>query len=239
MIIYPAIDIKEGKCVRLQMGKYDKVTVYSDDPVHTALRWKFAGAENIHIVDLDGARSGMPVNADLIKKIAQTCGMKVQAGGGIRTMESIREILGAGISRVVIGTAAIKEPGLIRQAVLEFGEQIAVGIDARDGKAAADGWETTSRVDAFALAGKVENLGVKTIIYTDISRDGMLKGPNTEAMEKMKKATGMKVIASGGVSSVKDIVDLKNCGLDGVIIGKALYTGAIDLGEAIKIAEIV
>lgn len=238
MIIFPAIDIKEGKCVRLQMGRYDKVTVYSDDPVQTALRWKHAGAENIHIVDLDGARSGMPANTELIIKIAQSCGIAVQAGGGIRTPESIRELLEAGVSRVVIGTAAIEEPELIKQAVLEFGERIAVGIDARNGKAAADGWETTSCVDALELAEKVENLGVKTIIYTDISRDGMLRGPNIAAMKKMKKATGMKVIASGGVSCIQDIVDLKKCAVDGVIIGKALYTGDIDLPEAIKIASI-
>lgn len=234
MIIFPAIDIKEGKCVRLQMGQYDKVTVYSDDPVHTALRWKNAGAEYLHIVDLDGARSGMPVNADLISSIVGSCGITVQTGGGIRTPESIRALLSTGVSRVILGTAALNDPGLIKQAVLEFGARIAVGIDARDGKAAVDGWETTSCMDALELAEKVEKLGVRTIIYTDISRDGMLKGPNIAAMEKMKKRTGMTVIASGGVSRIQDIIDLKDCGMDGVVIGKALYTGDIDLSEAIK-----
>jgi phosphoribosylformimino-5-aminoimidazole carboxamide ribotide isomerase len=175
----------------------------------------------------------------LIIKIVQSCGIIVQAGGGIRTLESVRKLLEAGVSRVVFGTAAIKEPELIKQAVLEFGERIAVGIDARNGKAAADGWETTSCIDAIELAEKVETLGVKTIIYTDISRDGMLEGPNTAAMEKMKRSTGMKVIASGGVSRIQDIIDLRNCAVDGVIIGKALYTGDIDLPEAIKIASIV
>lgn len=237
MIIYPAIDIKEGKCVRLQMGRYDKATIYSDDPAETAMRWKRAGAQILHIVDLDGARSGMPANHGLISDIAASCGIKVQAGGGIRTKGSIRVLLEAGVSRVVLGTAALNDPGLIMQAVLEFGEQIAVGIDARDGKAAADGWETTSSVDALELAEKVENFGVRTIIYTDISKDGMLKGPNIEAMEKMKKSTGMNVIASGGVSRLQDIIDLKNCGADGVIIGKALYTGDIDLKEAIRVCK--
>lgn len=234
MIIYPAIDIKDGKCVRLRQGSFKEVTVYFENPLDAARKWKDAGAKYLHVVDLDGARSGSPKNLDIVSGIVKQLDLKVQLGGGIRTLQSIETVLGMGVSRVILGTAAVKDPELVEEAVERFGECIVVGIDARNGRVATDGWEDASGYSAIELAGQMERIGVKTVIYTDIEKDGMLEGPNFEAIRSMKEATGLEVIASGGVAGIHDIVRLKETGADGVIAGKALYTGALDLAEALE-----
>ncbi|HHV59036.1 MAG TPA: 1-(5-phosphoribosyl)-5-[(5-phosphoribosylamino)methylideneamino]imidazole-4-carboxamide isomerase [Clostridiaceae bacterium] len=236
MVIYPAIDIKDGKCVRLLQGRFENVTTYSDNLEEVALRWKSCGADWLHVVDLDGARTGSPINHDLIGRIAERTGIKVQAGGGIRSLEAVENLLGKGVSRVIIGTSAVRDPDFVRKAIERFGSRIIIGIDARDGQVCIDGWEKASSENAYDFAGKIESLGIKTIIYTDISRDGMLQGPNLAAMERMAHAVGIDVIASGGVGKPEDIINLKRTGVSGVIIGKALYTGNIDLKEAIDLA---
>jgi phosphoribosylformimino-5-aminoimidazole carboxamide ribotide isomerase len=237
MVIYPAIDIKGGKCVRLLQGKFDDVTVYSDNPADMALKFVQSGAEYLHVVDLDGAKTGEPQNISVIGSIAARAGIPVQVGGGIRTIETMELILGKGIKRVILGTSAVNDQDLVREAVLRFGGNLAVAVDARDGMVAVEGWARTSSFTSVGFAKKMEEIGVKVIIYTDISRDGMLKGPNLKAMEEMVKAVGIKVIASGGVSSVRDVKNLKEAGVAGAIIGKALYTGDIDLKEAIASAK--
>ncbi|HHW00156.1 MAG TPA: 1-(5-phosphoribosyl)-5-[(5-phosphoribosylamino)methylideneamino]imidazole-4-carboxamide isomerase [Clostridiaceae bacterium] len=234
MIIYPAIDIKEGKCVRLIQGKFDDVTVYSDNPVEMALKWEREGAAYLHIVDLDGARTGELQNFDIIRDIAARLGIPVQMGGGIRTIESIEYIINEGIQRVILGTSAVNNPELVKNALRNFENNIAIAIDAKDGMVAVEGWEKTSNYSAIDFAKKMEDMGAKTIIYTDISRDGMLAGPNLKAMEEMAGAVGIDVIASGGVGSLQDIINLKSTGVAGVIVGKALYTGNIDLAQAIS-----
>jgi phosphoribosylformimino-5-aminoimidazole carboxamide ribotide isomerase len=237
MVIYPAIDIKDGKCVRLLQGKFDDVTVYSDNPADMALKFVQSGAEYLHVIDLDGAKTGEPQNLHIISAIAAKAGIPLQAGGGVRSIETMELLLGKGIERVILGTSAVNNQDLVREAVLRFGGSLAVAVDARDGMVAVEGWARTSRFAAVDFAKKMEETGVKVIIYTDISRDGMLKGPNFKAMEEMVKAVGMEVIASGGVSSVRDVKKLKETGVAGAIIGKALYTGDIDLKEAIAAAK--
>ena len=233
MIIYPAIDIIGGKCVRLQQGSYSDVTVFGDSPVDMAKKWESLGAEYLHVVDLDGARSGKSENSEIIKQIAKTLKIPVQIGGGIRNLETIETYLSGGLSRVILGTSAVNNREMLVSALKEYKGKIAVGIDAKDGKVAIHGWEKTSDFTAVEFAREVESLGTKTIIYTDISRDGMLKGPNHQAMKEMADSVSMDVIASGGVSRLTDIVDLKQTGVSGVIVGKALYTGNVDLKEAI------
>lgn len=237
MVIYPAIDIKDGRCVRLVQGQFSDVTVYSDNPVEMAFKFEQMGAEYIHVVDLDGARLGSPQNTAVISEMAVKLGIPVQLGGGIRTIETIEIILCKGIERVILGTSAVKDQELVKKAVASFGKNLAVAIDAKDGLVAIEGWAKTSEFTAIGFAKKMEELGAKTIIYTDISRDGMLKGPNLKAMEEMVRAVGIDVIASGGVTSLQDIKDLKDIGVSGVIVGKALYTGDIDLKEAIAAAK--
>lgn len=234
MIIYPAIDIIDGNCVRLTQGKFDQVSVYGDNLVEIALKWKEAGAKWLHLVDLDGARGKKNSNPQKIKEVALATNLSIEVGGGIRDMQSLENILESGVSRAIIGTAAVKNPEFLKEAVKEFKEKVAVGIDAKDGMVAIDGWESKSSLDALEFAKRIEDVGVRTIIYTDISRDGMLMGPNLKAMETMKNAVSMEVIASGGVSKVADILDLKKIGMPGVIVGKALYSGAIDLKEAFE-----
>lgn len=237
MIIYPAIDIKDGRCVRLVQGKFNDVTVYSDHPVEMALKFEQMGAEYLHVVDLDGARQGKPQNIASISEMAVKLGIPIQLGGGIRTIEMIEIILCKGIHRVILGTSAVKDPDLVKKAVQSFGNSLAVAIDAKDGMVAIDGWAKTSEFTAIGFAKKMEELGAKILIYTDISRDGMLKGPNLRAMEDMVKAVGIEVIASGGVTNLQDIKNLKEIGVAGVIVGKALYTGDVDLREAIAAAK--
>lgn len=238
MVIYPAVDIRNGKCVRLSQGKFDDMTVYSDNPVDMAVKWKDMGAGNLHVVDLDGARCGQPVNMDVIEEITASTGIFVQVGGGIRSIDAVQKIFAAGASRIILGTSAVQSPKLVEEALDRFGDRIAIGIDARDGLVAVEGWEKTSEFSAVSFARKMCEMGVKTIIYTDISRDGMLSGPNLAAMSQMVDSVDADIIASGGIGRSKDITDLKKTGVSGAIIGKALYTGAVDLKEALELAKI-
>ncbi len=234
MIIYPAIDIKNGKCVRLSQGRFDRVAVYGENLVEMALKWEAAGAQYLHMVDLDGARNGAPANLEAIGEVAAAIKIPVQMGGGIRNLGAVESALHKGVQRVILGTSAVKDPEFVKNALREYGDRIVIGIDAKGGRVAIDGWEKTSDFTAVDFARKMEALGAKTIIYTDISKDGMLAGPNLKAMEEMAGAVAMEVIASGGVGSLRDIEDLKAVGMPGVIVGKALYTGAVDLAEAIR-----
>ena len=237
MRIYPAIDIKEGQCVRLLQGDFNKETVYSINPLEVASKWERLNAEFIHVVDLDGAKTGASKNLTLIIEMAAMLNTPIQVGGGIRNMEMVDKLISNGIQRVILGTSAVKNPEFLKQAVDNYKEKIVVGIDAKDGKAAVDGWLTTSEFEAVDFAKRIEQLGVKTIIYTDISKDGMLLGPNLDAMTEMASETKMDVICSGGIGCLNDIISLKNTGVSGVIIGKALYTGNVDLQEAIRAAK--
>lgn len=235
MQIYPAIDIKDGKAVRLQQGKFDEVTVFNDEPLEAAREWAENGATYIHIVDLDGARYGKSFITEIVKKIkAEFPNIPVQTGGGVRTMEDIKARIDAGVSRVIIGTAAVKNPELVEEAVKLYGDKIAVGIDAKNGMVAITGWEEVSNVTALDLCLKMKNIGIKTIIYTDISKDGMMSGPNIEATKELIDKTGLDIIASGGVSSMKDLENVQSINAQGVIIGKALYNGALELNEVVE-----
>lgn len=233
MLIYPAIDIKDGKCVRLTQGKFSDVTVYGDDPLEMAKKWESFGATYLHLVDLDGALAGSGINRKIIIKIAQTVSVPVQTGGGIRNMNDISELISGGISRVILGTVAVKNPQLVEEAVATYGEKIAVGIDAKDGLVAISGWEEVSAFSALDFAKEMEQKGVRHIIYTDISTDGMLSGPNVNAMRQMASTVSSGIIASGGVGSVEDILSLTDTNVEGVIVGKALYTGKVDLKDAL------
>ena len=237
MIIIPAIDIKDGKCVRLAQGKFDRVTTYADNPVEMALNWMERGAELIHIVDLDGSVAGMPRNANFILDIAKNVDVPIQVGGGIRNMETIEFYLGNGVSSVILGTTALQNENIILDACKEFPNKIILGIDALDGNIAVRGWTQTTEKKAIDLARHYENYSVKAIVYTDIERDGMSTGVNIEATKEMAKAVSIPVIASGGVASMADIENLlaiEACEIYGVIIGRALYTGAISLEKAIR-----
>ncbi|TXK83653.1 1-(5-phosphoribosyl)-5-[(5-phosphoribosylamino)methylideneamino]imidazole-4-carboxamide isomerase [Paenibacillus sp. N3.4] len=236
-IIYPAIDIRDGKCVRLIQGDYSQETVYSTSPLEVALAWEAQGASWIHLVDLDGAKAGHPVNDKLIGEIAQSVKVPVQIGGGLRTEQDVDHLLALGVSRVIIGTAAIENREFVYNLLAKHGEKIAIGIDARDGYVATRGWLETSQVKAEDLAVELAAHGAKTFIFTDISRDGMMEGPNTEAIAHLAKVSGQTVIASGGVSKMEDLVGLAaqaDSGVGGAIVGKALYTGSIDLEDAIE-----
>lgn len=234
MKIYPAIDLIGGKCVRLTQGSYDAVTVYHEDPLEVAKEFEALGSAYIHMIDLEGARNGISQNSEVIRRVANQTGLLVQTGGGIRSMETIEAYLENGVSRVILGTSAVKQPQLVKDAVAKYGDKIVVGIDAKDGMVAISGWEVKSEFGAIEFARKIQDLGVKHIIYTDISCDGMLSGPNLKAMEEMARALEIEVIASGGVSCLQDVKDLKNTGVSGVIIGKALYTGNLSLKEALS-----
>lgn len=237
MRMYPAIDLKDGECVRLYKGDYDKKTVYSTDAVATAVKWQDCGADFLHVVDLDGARSGNGKNRNVIKEICKSVSMRVQTGGGIRTMEDIDTLIAAGVARVILGTAAVKNFALVEEAVKKYGDKIAVGIDAKDGFVATDGWEKVSSFTAIEFAKKVEKAGVRTIIYTDIATDGAMCGPNIAAMEEMVQKTGLDVIASGGVSCIDDVKMLLKTGVEGAITGRAIYDGKLDLAEAVRLCS--
>lgn len=234
MTIYPAIDIIDGKCVRLVQGDYSQKTTFSDSPLDVAKKWRLMGGEFIHLVDLDGAKSGDTPNFELVTRIAKALDIPVEIGGGIRNMETVDKYLQNGVFRVIIGTAAVKNPEFVREAVEKYDDRIVVGIDAKDGMAAISGWEDVSEAPALELAKRMRDYGVKSIIYTDIATDGMLGGPNIEAMREMKNNVDVEIIASGGVSSIDDVRKLKETGVEGAIIGKALYTGDIDLKLAIE-----
>jgi len=240
MIIYPAVDIRGGKCVRLYQGEFDKEKIYSDDPFQMAKKWESKGAEFLHLVDLDGAEVGLPRNLEAVKKIVDTVGVPVELGGGIRDMESLEKVLGLGVKRAILGTAIIAEPEFVKNACSKFGDRVAAGIDARGGNVSIKGWKETTELDAIELAMKLKSLGIGRIIYTDILSDGALRGINFESFKKMASSVNIPVIASGGVTTSQDLVRLKELeplGVDGAIIGKALYEGMISLEEAIKTAR--
>ena len=239
MDIIPAIDIRGGRCVRLDQGDYNRETVFADDPVEVAKRWQELGATRIHVVDLDGAKEGAPRNEDVIWRVIEAVSTPIQVGGGIRTLDIIDRYIQSGADRVAIGTAAVKDQTLLATALAMFGDRIFVGVDARDGMVATDGWIETSEMRALDLIAQLSEFEVRRIFYTDISRDGMLGGPNFPAIQEVvEHAAGlpspMAVIASGGVSELEHIRRLKLIGVEGVIIGKALYTGALDLREALS-----
>jgi len=240
MIVIPAIDLKEGKCVRLEQGEMHRDTVFSDNPAEQALKWQQAGAELLHLVDLDGAFAGQPKNKTAIEAILSAITIPAQLGGGIRDIATIEAYLSLGLSRVIIGTAAQRNPALVVEACQKFPGQIVVGIDAKNGMVAVQGWAELTDITAVDLAKKFEDCGVSAIIYTDISRDGMMGGPNLEATKSLAEAISIPVIASGGVSSLKDIENLmaiEASGISGAITGKAIYTGAINLAEAISLTK--
>ena len=237
MVLFPAIDILSGKAVRLYKGDYNAVTVYSERPWEFAEDFVDKGCSAIHIVDLDGAKSGETVNIDTVKRIAAVKGLYSEIGGGIRNMETVSRYLEAGVDRVILGTAALKDPSFLKNALREYGDRIAVGVDLKDGKVAVKGWLETSNKDGIEFLKELEDRGVEGVIVTDISRDGAMKGTNLDLYGRIKEEVSLKVTASGGVSTIEDIVALKSMGLYGAIIGKAYYTGAIKLKEALEALE--
>lgn len=235
MQLYPAIDMKDGKCVRLRQGAFKDITVYSEHPEEVALRWQEEGGSFLHLVDLDGALAGRSVNEEAIRRIVSSVSVPVEIGGGIRSREAVERMLSLGVRRVIIGTRAVEQPEFLQELVAEFGsEAIVAGVDARDGMVAIQGWEQISSVRALDLCLRMKEFGVKHIVYTDIARDGMLSGPNTDATAELTKATGLDIIASGGVSCMEDLQSLHEAGIQGAIIGKALYENRIDLREAVR-----
>ena len=237
MVLFPAIDILSGKAVRLYKGDYNAVTVYSERPLEFAEDFREKGCSAIHIVDLDGARSGETVNMDAVKRIASVEGLYSEIGGGIRNMETVSRYLEAGVDRVILGTAALNDPTFLKNALREYGNRIAVGVDLKDGKVAVKGWLETSDKEGIQFLKELEDLGVEGVIVTDISRDGAMKGTNLDLYRRINEEVSLKVTASGGVSTLEDVVALKAIGLYGAIIGKAYYTGAIKLKEALEAAS--
>lgn len=234
--VIPAIDIRNGKCVRLYQGDYTRETVYAEDPVGIALRWQDEGASRLHLVDLDGAAAGRPVNLKTVEAVVRAVRIPVQLGGGIRNGETVKEVLSLGVGRVVLGTVAVEQPLLVKELCAEYGEAIIVGIDARGGRVATRGWLKEGNVTVGELAGRMAEAGVKRAIYTEIGRDGTLAGPDFAAIGRLVKSVRLAVIASGGVASARDVRDLAALGVEGVIIGRALYTGDIRLREALAAA---
>ena len=233
MIIIPAIDIFHGQAVRLLRGNYNDMTIYDPDPVNTAMIFRNEGAEWIHIVDLEGAKTGGPVNIDTVMRIRESCGLKCEIGGGVRDMSSIGHYIESGVDRVILGTSATKE-GFAREAVKNFGDKIAVGVDIRGGQVAVKGWLEDSGIDALTFCKKMQDDGVATLIITDISRDGAMKGINTELYAELSQTLSVNITASGGVSTLDDVKTLAGLGIYGAIIGKAYYTGAVKISEAIE-----
>ena len=237
MKIFPAIDLFGGQAVRLYKGDYDQMTVYDPEPLNTVRKFEAAGATNLHLVDLEGAKTGQTTNLPTIEKLAANTGLFIEVGGGIRNMDTVRRYLEAGASRVILGTAAVTDPDFLAAAVAAYGDKIAVGADLKDGKVAIKGWLETSQEGWEAFFDKMQALGVATIICTDISKDGAMQGTNRELYKLLAQKYTMNIIASGGVSSLEDIQALKAAGVHGAIIGKAYYTGAIDLAQAVKLGE--
>lgn len=237
MIILPAIDLYEGKAVRLYKGDYENMTVYSDNPVEIAEDFKNCGATHIHMVDLEGAKDGTTPNLGIVKQVAEETGLFVEIGGGIRSMETVEAYLSAGVSRVILGTAAVNDEEFLKKAVAEYSSAIAVGADVKDGYVAIKGWLEKSQYTLDQFMEKMQGLGIETIICTDISKDGAMKGTNLELYRELSEKFSMNIIASGGVSSMEDVRELRTMDVHGAIIGKAYYTGAIDLKEAIEVAK--
>ncbi|NLZ80424.1 MAG: 1-(5-phosphoribosyl)-5-[(5-phosphoribosylamino)methylideneamino]imidazole-4-carboxamide isomerase [Clostridiales bacterium] len=238
MILYPAIDIKNGQCVRLRQGQFHDIEIYSHTPVKIASKWEQQGASYIHIVDLDGALVGRSINETVIREIVKAVGVPVQLGGGIRNISDIENALNYGVERVIIGTKAVEEPLFIKEAIQIFGaDKIVVGVDAKNGLVAIEGWEKISTLTALNLCREMKKIGVKNIIYTDISKDGMLQGPNIESTKSLSDATDLNIIASGGVSSMTDLENLYKAEISGVIVGKALYEKRINLRKAVQLFE--
>lgn len=238
MQLYPAIDMKNGQCVRLRQGAFKDITIYSDAPEKVAAHWQEKGASFLHLVDLDGALAGYSVNEEVIRRIADTVSIPIEIGGGIRSKEAVERMLDLGVRRVIIGTKAAEHPEFLWDMVRTFGEEaIVAGVDAKDGMVAVEGWEKVSSLTASDLCLTMKEYGVRHIVYTDISRDGMLSGPNVEATRKLTEETGLDIIASGGVSCMEDLKCLHEAGIRGAIIGKALYENRIDLAEAVRLYE--
>ncbi|MEM9433801.1 MAG: 1-(5-phosphoribosyl)-5-[(5-phosphoribosylamino)methylideneamino]imidazole-4-carboxamide isomerase [Pseudomonadota bacterium] len=239
MILYPAIDLKDGQCVRLYKGEMDQATVFNDNPAAQALAFERAGCEWLHLVDLNGAFAGTPVNGAAVEDILQQTSVRAQLGGGIRDMATIEMWLSKGLARVILGTVAVEDPDLVRQAAREFPDQVAIGLDARNGKVATRGWAKETEIDVTDLARQFEDAGVAALIYTDINRDGAMQGPNVAATANLANAVSIPVIASGGVSSLDDLKALKSASaqLNGAISGRALYDGALDLQSALTVLK--
>ena len=237
MLIFPAIDLYDKKAVRLYKGDYAQMTVYSKNPLEVAKSFKAAGAEYIHMVDLEGAKDGTTPNFDIVASVAKESGLKVEIGGGIRDEETVKRYLDAGVMRVILGTAALNDPEFLESVCKKYGERIAVGADLKDGQVAVKGWLETSNVSGIEFLEKMESLGVKTIICTDISRDGAMRGTNRELYKELSEKFSMDIVASGGVSTIEDVKALREMDLYGAIVGKAIYTGDIDLTEAIEVAK--
>ena len=237
MKIFPAIDLYEKKAVRLYKGDYKQMTVYSDDPVSVALDFKKCGAEYIHMVDLEGARDGTTPNIDIVERVAREVGLFVEIGGGIRNMDTVKRYLDSGVSRVILGTAAVNDEMFLIDAVRTYGERIAVGADVKDGRIAIKGWLETSELSLDDFFSRMQSFGVKTVICTDISKDGAMRGTNLEMYKALSEKYSMDIVASGGVSGIEDIKSLRKMNMYGAIIGKAYYIGAIDLKEAIEVAK--
>lgn len=237
MLILPAIDLYEGRAVRLLHGDYAKMTVYSEDPVSVARDFIAAGATEIHVVDLEGARDGTTPNLEVVRAIAALGGVRVEIGGGIRSLDTVRAYMAAGVSRVILGTAAVTDEDFLRAALDEFGDAVAVGVDIRDGRVAIRGWTEVSQLDAFDFCRHLDGLGVRTLISTDITKDGAMQGANHELYRRLSAELSMNIIASGGVSTLEDVTRLSALGIYGAIVGRAYYTGAIKLREAIEVAK--
>ncbi len=234
MIIYPAIDIKDKSCVRLTQGSYDKVTIYEKDPVKVAKRWEGMGAKILHIVDLDGAKDGKRSNEPVVREILENIKIPIQLGGGIRDEDGIKSLFNLGVSGVILGTVAVKNPTWAKEMIEKYGEKIIVSIDAINGLIATNGWQEVSNIKAIDFIKELKAYGLNRIVYTDIEKDGMLIGPNFQMYEEVVKSLSIEVIASGGVTSLEDIKKLKSMGMYGAIVGKALYDGKLDLGEVLK-----
>ncbi len=237
MLIFPAIDLYGGKAVRLYKGDYQQMTVYSDRPAELAERFEELGARCLHLVDLEGAKSGSTPNLETVRAIRASSPLFIELGGGIRNMETVRTCLDTGIDRVILGTSAVTDPAFLREALDRYGEKIAVGVDIRDGKVAIKGWTESAGLEAFAFCRKMQELGVKTLICTDISKDGAMQGTNRSLYGELSEALSIDIVASGGVSTLEDVMALRGLELYGAIIGKAYYTGALDLREAIEVAR--
>lgn len=237
MVIYPAIDIYEGKAVRLYKGDYAQMTVYHNDPTQVSADFVAKGAQCIHIVDLEGAKSGTTPNLETICRVKENSDLFCQVGGGIRSMETVKAYLDAGLDRVILGTAAVTDPEFAKAAVDAYGDKIAIGVDIRDGYVAVKGWTEKSNLEAFVFCRSMDRIGIKTLICTDISKDGAMQGPNHDLYNRLSQQLGMQIIASGGVSTIADVARLAQMDIHGAIVGKAYYTGAIDLKQAIEVAR--